>query len=139
LQSWTLPEPLQHLRRLLEARMGNRGKRGFIQVLRLMEVFSEVIVATAALDAIRLGAVSFDAIKQLVIAKVERRPARLGLDDYPYLPWPTSRRHRPPIMRFSFPGGRHDGIGSCRKPCAAASFARASPATAKTADLPARV
>jgi hypothetical protein len=32
--------------------MGNRGKREFIQVLRLMEVFSEVIVATAALDAI---------------------------------------------------------------------------------------
>ena len=44
LQSWTLPEPLQHLRRLLEVRMGNRGKREFIQVLRLMEVFSEVIV-----------------------------------------------------------------------------------------------
>jgi hypothetical protein len=86
LQSWTLPEPLQHLRRLLEVRMGNRGKREFIQVLRLMEVFSEGIVATAALDAIRLGAISFDAVKQLVITKVERRPARLGLDDYPYLP-----------------------------------------------------
>ena len=86
LQSWTLPEPLQHLRRLLEVRMGNRGKREFIQVLRLMEVFSEVIVATAVLDAIRLGAISFDAVKQLVITKVERRPARLGLDDYPYLP-----------------------------------------------------
>ena len=86
LQSWTLPEPLQHLRRLLEARMGNRGKREFVQVLRLMEVFSEVIVATAALDAIRLSAISFDAVMQLVITKVERRPARLGLDDYPYLP-----------------------------------------------------
>jgi hypothetical protein len=32
------------------------------------------------------GAISFDAVKQLVITKVERRPARLGLDDYPYLP-----------------------------------------------------
>jgi hypothetical protein len=63
--------------------MGNRGKREFIQVLRLMEVFSEVIVVTAALDAIRLGAISFDAVKQLVITKVERRPAHLGLDDYP--------------------------------------------------------
>jgi hypothetical protein len=39
-----------------------------------------------ALDAIRLGAISFDAVKQLVITKVERRPAHLGLDDYPYLP-----------------------------------------------------
>ena len=86
LQNWILPESLQHLRRLLEARMGNRGKREFIQVLRLMEVFSEVIVAAAALDAIRLGAIGFDAVKQLVIAKVERRPANLDLGDYPYLP-----------------------------------------------------
>ena len=86
LQGWALPEPLQHLRRLLEARMGNRGKREFIQVLRLMEVFPETIVATATTDAIRLGAISFDAVKQLVIAKVERRPATLNLNDYPYLP-----------------------------------------------------
>jgi hypothetical protein len=42
--------------------------------------------ATAALDAIRLGAINFDAVKQLVITKVERGPAHLGLDDYPYLP-----------------------------------------------------
>ena len=41
LQGWTLPEPLQHLRRLLEGRIGNRGKREFIQALRLMEVFPE--------------------------------------------------------------------------------------------------
>jgi transposase len=86
LQSWTLPESLRHLRRLLESRMGNRGKREFIQVLRLMEIFPESIVAAAALDAIRIGAIGFDAVKQLVIAKVERRPARLDLDDYPYLP-----------------------------------------------------
>jgi hypothetical protein len=91
LQGWTLPEPLQHLRRLLEARMGNRGKREFIQVLRLMEVFSETIVANAALDAIRLNAIGFDAVKQLVIARVERRPARLDLTAYPYLPAPSVR------------------------------------------------
>ena len=66
--------------------MGNRGKREFIQVLRLIEVFSEAIVASAAFDAIRLGAISFDAVKQLVIAKVEHRPAKLDLGDYPYLP-----------------------------------------------------
>src|SRR3984893_7214079 len=86
LQSWTLPEPLQHLRRLLEARMGNRGKREFIQALRLVEVFPETLVAAAAFDAIRLGAISFDAVKQLVIAKVEHRPAKLDLCDYTYLP-----------------------------------------------------
>src|SRR4030081_3223564 len=56
LQNWTLPEPVQHLRRLLEARMGNRGKREFIQVLRLIEVFPETLVAAAAPDAARLRA-----------------------------------------------------------------------------------
>jgi hypothetical protein len=65
--------------------MGNRGKREFIQALRLVEVFPETLAA-AAMDAIRLGAISFDAVKQLVIAKVERRPAKLDLGDYPYLP-----------------------------------------------------
>jgi transposase len=95
LQGWTIPEPLQHLRRLLEARMGNRGKREFIQVLRLMEVFSETIVANAALDAIRLSAIGFDAVKQLVVAKVERRPARLDLAAYPYLPAPNVRTTSP--------------------------------------------
>jgi hypothetical protein len=63
LQTWTLAEPLQHLRRLLEARVGNRGKREFTQVLRLTEVFSGAIVANAALDAIRLNAIGFDAVK----------------------------------------------------------------------------
>ena len=73
LQGWTLAGGFQHLRRLLEARMGNRGKREFIQVLRLMEVFPKAIVAAAATDAIQLGAISFDAVKQLVLA-IERRP-----------------------------------------------------------------
>lgn len=53
LQGWTLPETLAHLRRLLETRMGKRGKREFIQVLRLTEVFPEADVISAALDAIR--------------------------------------------------------------------------------------
>ncbi|HEY4736176.1 MAG TPA: IS21 family transposase [Xanthobacteraceae bacterium] len=86
LQNWVIPEPLLDLRRLLESRMGNRGKREFIQALRLLEVFPEAIVTAATLDAIRLGAVSFDAVKQLVIAKLERRPANLDLSAYPYLP-----------------------------------------------------
>ena len=41
LQGWDLPEAFQHLRHLLEARMGNRGKREFIQVLRLMEAIPQ--------------------------------------------------------------------------------------------------
>jgi hypothetical protein len=89
LQGWPLSPAFADLRRMLEARMGNRGKREFIQVLRLMETFPESVVAGAASDAIRLGAPSFDAVKQLVIARVERRPPRLDTSAYPYLPKPT--------------------------------------------------
>jgi len=95
LQGWTLPETLAHLRRLLEARMGKRGKREFIQVLRLTEVFPEAIVVGAALDAIRLGAIGFDAVKQLVVAKLENRPVRLDLAAYPYLPSPSVKTTSP--------------------------------------------
>jgi hypothetical protein len=82
----TLPDQFDHLRRLLEARMGNRGKREFVQVLRLLEVFEQGQVADAVAHAIRLGAASFDAVKQLVMCRIERRPPRLNLSAYPYLP-----------------------------------------------------
>ena len=95
LQDWALPQTLQHLRRLLECRMGKRGKREFIQVLRLTEVFPEAVVIGAALDAIRLNAIGFDAVKQLVVARVENRPARLDLAAYPYLPSPSVRTTSP--------------------------------------------
>lgn len=86
LQGWELPEAFQHLRHLLEARMGNRGKREFIQVLRLMEVMPQDIVADAVAQAIRLGAIGFDAVKLIALARIERRPARLDLAAYPHLP-----------------------------------------------------
>jgi len=86
LQGWDLPPVFQHLRHLLEARMGNRGKREFIQVLRLMEIASKEVVAAAVTDAIQLGAIGFDAVKQIVLARIERRPAKLNLTAYPYLP-----------------------------------------------------
>jgi transposase len=91
LQGWDLPEGFQHLRHLLEARMGNRGKREFIQVLRLMEAASKEVVAEAVNDAIRLGAIGFDAVKQIVLARIEKRPARLNLAAYPYLPQTSVR------------------------------------------------
>ena len=53
------------LRRLLESRMGRRGKREFVQVLRLVENFRKEEVYEAVRDALRLGAISFDAIKHL--------------------------------------------------------------------------
>ena len=86
LQGWRLPEEYSTLRRLLEARMGKRGKREFVQVLRLMEHFSDQEVHHAVKDALRLGAISFDAVKHLLLCRIEGRPPRLDLELYPYLP-----------------------------------------------------
>ena len=86
LQGWDLPEVFQHLRHLLEARMGNRGKREFIQVLRLLEAMPLDVVTFAVTEAIQLGAIGFDAVKLIALARIERRPARLDLAAYPHLP-----------------------------------------------------
>ena len=83
---WDLTEELGILRRLLGARMGRRDKREFVQVLRLLETFSQQEVHAAVKDALRLGAVSFDAIKHLVLCRLEGRPPWLDLELYPYLP-----------------------------------------------------
>jgi len=89
LAGWQLPEEFATLRRLLEARMGKKGKREFVQVLRLMEVFRIDDVAAAVRDAIARGAVGFDAVKHLVLCRIERRPPRLDMTIYPYLPKAT--------------------------------------------------
>ena len=66
--------------------MGRRGKREFVQVLRLLETFSQREVHAAVKDALHLRALSFDAVKHLVLCRLEGRPPRLDLDLYPYLP-----------------------------------------------------
>ena len=86
LQGWNLPEVFQPLRHLLEARMGNRGKREFIQVLRLLEALPLGIVTGAVTHAIQIGAIGFDAVKLIALAHIERRPVRLDLAAYPHLP-----------------------------------------------------
>lgn len=86
LQGWDLPEDFATLRRLLEARMGKKGKREYVQVLRLLETFEMNHVHAAIRQALDLGAIGYDAIKHLVLCRVERRPPRLDLDIYPYLP-----------------------------------------------------
>src|ERR687898_822065 len=76
LAGWRLPEEFMTLRRVLEARMGKQGKREFVQVLRLMEVFRADEVAAAVRNAIARGAIGFDAVKHLVLCRIERRPPR---------------------------------------------------------------
>jgi transposase len=86
LQGWDLPDAFGTLRRLLEARMGKNGKREYVQVLRLLETFRLEDVHAAVREALRLGALGFDAVKHLVLCRIERRPPKLDLTVYPYLP-----------------------------------------------------
>ncbi|MCP4168545.1 MAG: IS21 family transposase, partial [Chloroflexi bacterium] len=86
LQGWDLPETFKTLHRLLEARQGKTGKREYVQVLRLLERFEMETLHAAIKDALKLGAISFYAIKHLVLCRVEHRPPRLDLDVYPFLP-----------------------------------------------------
>ena len=86
LAGWELPECFARLRRLLEARLNKGGKREYVQVLRLLETFSLPEVEAAIVDALQLGTLSFDAVKHLLLCRIERRPPRLDLENYPHLP-----------------------------------------------------
>ena len=80
LEGWDLPDGFATLRRLLEARMGKKGKREYAQVLRLLETFELTHVQGAVRQALDLGAIGYDAVKHLVLCRIERRPPRLDLD-----------------------------------------------------------
>ena len=86
LVGWDLPEAFATLRRLLEARMGKSGKREYVQVLRLLDTFDRDELHGAVKDALRLGAIGYDAVKHLALCRIEQRPPKLDLDIYPYLP-----------------------------------------------------
>src|SRR5664279_4470453 len=86
LVGWKMPEGFDALRRLMEARLGKKGERECVQVLRLLETFTLAEVERAIDDALRMGTISFDAVKHLLLCRIERRPARLDLENYPHLP-----------------------------------------------------
>ena len=86
MQGWDLPGEFATLHRLLEARMGKKGKREYVQVLRLLESFGMGHVHGAIRQSLELGAIGYDAVKHLVLCRIEKRPPRLDLEIYPYLP-----------------------------------------------------
>jgi len=55
-------------------------------VLRLLETFFLDDVRAAVSEALARGVIGFDAVKHLVLCRIERRPPRLNLMAYPYLP-----------------------------------------------------
>ena len=83
LAGWELPDEFGVLRRLLESRMGRRGKREFVQVLRLMENFRTQEVYEGVRDALRARR---HKLRRHQARRIEGRPQRLDLELYPYLP-----------------------------------------------------
>jgi len=55
-------------------------------VLRLLETFDLSELTLAIEDALRLGTISFDAVRHLLLCRIERRPPRLDMRNYPHLP-----------------------------------------------------
>ena len=94
LVGWQLPECFAQLRRLLEARLLKRAAREYIQVLRLLETFPIAEVAAAVEQALALNAISFDAVRHLVLCRIERRPPRLDMANWPHLPLAQVRATR---------------------------------------------
>jgi transposase len=86
LAGWNLPEDFATLHRLLASRLAKQGARDYISVLRLHEAFRADQVHAAVCAALRLGAISYDAVKHCLLAALEGRPAKLDLIHYPHLP-----------------------------------------------------
>ena len=86
LAGWDLPAVFLRLRRRLEARLGKAGTREYVQVLRLLEDFQLDHVSGAVGDALALGVIGFDAVKHLLLCRLDHRPPRLDLTQYPHLP-----------------------------------------------------
>jgi hypothetical protein len=85
------PMALRICGRLLEQRLNKHGRREYIQVLRLLETFALEEVSAAIDDALRMNTISFDAVRHLVLCRVERKPPRLDLKNWPHLPLPRVR------------------------------------------------
>src|SRR5208282_6564111 len=74
------------LRRMLEARLRKHAAREYIQVLRLLQTFPLAEVTAAVEQALALNTISFDAVRHLVLCRIERRPPRLDMANWPHLP-----------------------------------------------------
>src|SRR3984957_17017971 len=60
------------------ARLGKRGRREYVQVLRFLETFSLPEVAAAVRQALRFPAIAFDAVKHLLLCAHRATASRAG-------------------------------------------------------------
>ena len=63
-------------------------------MLRLMEDLYSQEIHQAVRDTPRLGAVGYDAVKHLLLCRIEGQPTRLDLELYPHLPQVSVRTIR---------------------------------------------
>jgi hypothetical protein len=59
--------------------LGEAGKREYIRVLLLLETFKMAHVKAGIQDALRLDLLNCEAIKRLIVARIERRPILPGI------------------------------------------------------------
>ena len=85
LEGWCLPECFGVLRRRLENERGGEGTREYIRVLRLLEDHDEGTVAQALAKALRINALTRDAIAQFLIPTEDWRMTRFSLDGREHL------------------------------------------------------
>jgi transposase len=135
LAGWQFLECFAQLRRLLEARLKKHGSREYVQVLRLMENFAVEEVTYAVEQALRLGTISFDAVRHLLLCRIERRPPRLDMDNYPHLPLARCTPRRPPTT-WCWSWRDRSSSPAARTCCCSATAARARPTSRCPWDWP---
>jgi hypothetical protein len=131
LKGWDLSVEFATLHRLLEARMGKKGKRCYVQVLRLLETFEMRRLHGAVKQALGLGAIGYDAVKHLVLCAIEKRPPWLDLEFHPCLPKALVETTKPASYMSLMQGRPHDRC--------TAGLAAPSSQEAPFADLPVRI
>jgi transposase len=85
LAGWELPECFATLRRRLENERAGDGTREYIRVLRLLEKHSLAEVRRAVEQALRVGAVTRDAVAQFLWPPEPWRATVFRLDGHPHL------------------------------------------------------
>jgi hypothetical protein len=78
-----------------------------------LETFPLAIVHGVVRDALRLSAISYDAVKHLTLCRIEKRLPKLGLASYPHLPMTNvATTSASKVMDFSLtmPAGHNDKI-----------------------------
>ncbi len=91
LEGWQLPAEFAELRRQMEGRLGKRGRREYVQVLRLLETFSLVEVTAGVRHALRLRAIPSTRSNIWCCARLSK--------DLPNSIWRTIRICPPPKWR----------------------------------------